>query len=295
MSVHRDIARLAARQKGYVTWAQLLQLGLTKNEIRSRIKRGILIKVHRGVYAVGHLPQSQIARAYAAVLACGPQALLSHGSAATLWNIHKRWQLPFEITAPTYHDHPGIKTHRSSTLYPRDTTTQRGIRVTSPARTLLDIAPRLSDKQLTRAVNDLRLAGYLQPNDFAELVARSRSHAGAPRLRPFAITTQNPTRSDLEDRFIKFCAKHGLPTPEINARLNGYEVDALFRAEKLIAELDGYEFHKDKATFESDRERDAAMLEIDHITVRVTDERMKRTPVKEAARLQRILESRLQV
>src|ERR1700736_65784 len=155
MTLDREIAKLAARQKGYVTWAQLLRLGLSEDQIRGRVRRGLLIKVHRGVYAVGHLPQSPIQRAYAAVLACGPKAVLSHGSAATLWGIFKRWDMPFEITAPTSHRHKGITIHRSRTLHRKDIRTHLGIRATSPAKTILDMAPRLTDKQLTRAINDL--------------------------------------------------------------------------------------------------------------------------------------------
>jgi very-short-patch-repair endonuclease len=226
------------------------------------------------------------------VLACGPGAALSHRSAASLWGIEKNWSEPFEVTAPGVRCHRGIKAYRSHSLKAADITTQLGVRVTTPARTLLDNGNRFSDKRLSRAVNDLLHTSYLQPNDFAEFVERSSGLTGVARLRRFVATAYTPTRSEFEDAFLRFAARHGLPTPEVNQRVAGHEVDALFRKQRLIVELDGYEFHKGRGAFESDRDRDADTLEADHATVRITWERMTETPAREAGRLRRILAKR---
>jgi putative AbiEi antitoxin of type IV toxin-antitoxin system/transcriptional regulator with AbiEi antitoxin domain of type IV toxin-antitoxin system/uncharacterized protein DUF559 len=285
------LASLARRQRGYLTRQQLLDLGLGSEAIRYRVKAGRLIAVHTGVYAVGHVPISPPDRAYAAVLACGPDAVLSHGSAASLWGVDKRWRTPFEVTVPSARRRSGIRIHRNS-LHRRDIRRHDGIRVTSPARTVLDISPRLRDKALVRAVNDLRIARYLQPQDLQELVDRTPTHQGAPRIRNLIDPKRSPTRSELEDAFQDLTTRFGLPPALINARVAGYEVDVLFPEEKVIVELDGYEFHATREAFETDRERDATMLEHGHQTVRITWDRMTNRREREAARLNRILAAR---
>ncbi|MBV9416665.1 MAG: type IV toxin-antitoxin system AbiEi family antitoxin domain-containing protein, partial [Solirubrobacterales bacterium] len=143
------IAALAAPQHGYVTRAQLLSLGLGRRAIQSRVARGWLIPVYAGVYAVSYVNRSPAGRAMAAVLACGENAVLSHGSAASLWGFYKYWDEPFEVTAPTVRQRPGIKVHRSIKLLRPDLDRELGIPLTSPARTVLDVAPRLADNRLT--------------------------------------------------------------------------------------------------------------------------------------------------
>ena len=135
------IAAVAARQHGVVTVAQLLAAGFDHDAVAYRRRVGRLHLLHRGVYAVGHRPPSPLATAMAAVLACGPDAALSHRSAAALWRILPRWHSPTEVTTPTKRAHPGIHIHRSPNA---DATTHYGIRVTTPARTLIDLADVLS-------------------------------------------------------------------------------------------------------------------------------------------------------
>src|SRR5436305_6691507 len=170
-AIDRQIAALAKRQRGYVTRPQLMKWGRGEGAIRYRIRIGRLLPVYSGVYAVGHLPTLPQDRAVGALLACGPAAVLSHGSAATVWGIFKRWEMPFEVTAPTLHRRRGIRVHRGA-LQRRDIKTQLGIRVTSPARTLLDVAPRIRDKALRRAVNDLRRPGQLHLQQLEEILLR---------------------------------------------------------------------------------------------------------------------------
>ncbi|HEY5429612.1 MAG TPA: DUF559 domain-containing protein [Solirubrobacteraceae bacterium] len=291
--LERSIRGLAGRQDRLVTRAQLFDLGLGRGAIRSRLANGSFVAVLPGVYALAPPRADPRARAWAAVLACGPNAILSHASAASLWGLTRRWRDPLEVTLTQGDRRPrGIRTHRCRTLRRVDTRRHLGIHVTSPARTILDIAPDTPDRILTRIVNDARREGLLHAATLADLLDRNRHHPGATRLNAFAETPTGPTRSEFEDAFLAFTKAHDLPTPLVNTRVAGYEVDALFEAEKLIVELDGWEFHNDRTAFVDDRERDSEMLKRGYATMRVTWERLRDTAGGEAARLHEILSQR---
>jgi hypothetical protein len=289
--IWRQIAQIAVEQHGNVTTAELRALGLGKDAIRYAARTGRLYRVHRGVYAVGRPPVTPFERAAAAVLACGPRALLSHGSAMALWGFWKRWDEPFEVVLAIDRRPPGIRVHRCSTLLGRDADRQHGIRVTSPARTALDMAPRLKARALTRLINDGRRAHLLTLEDLDDVAGRNPTHPGTPLLRPHLDHPHNPTRSEGEDDFPPFCERHGLPRPEMNAIVHGFEVDAYFPNERLIVELDGWEYHRDRESFESNRDRDATMLAHGIPTVRITYPRLARDAQREAARLHTILKN----
>jgi predicted transcriptional regulator of viral defense system len=288
------IAALARKQHGYLTRRQLLDIGLSSDEIKYRVRSGSLIPVYAGVYAVGHLPLAPEARAHAAVLACGDGAILSHGSAAALWKYVRHWPPRFEVIATWDRRRRGIKVHRTKTLTRRDTTRQLGVPVTSPARTVFDMTPRLkTDGALRRFVNDARLTRTFHLSDLAELLERHPRHPATKRLTQFLDPRAGgPTRSEFEDAFTDFAREYGLPTPITNTRLLGFEIDALFPEHRLIVELDGAEFHLDRYAFESDRDRDAELLAAGYVTVRITWERLKFQPAREADRLRRILRNR---
>jgi hypothetical protein len=286
------IAQIAARQQGNISRAQLIAIGMSTTSIHRWVKLGRLYRVYPGVYAVGRPPVTPLERAVAAVLACGPGAALSHSSAMTLWGFWKRWDLPFEVTLTGDRRPKGIKAHRRAGLLRRDLRVWQGIRVTSPARTLLDCAPQLPPKSLTRRINDARRQGLLQLEALADVVNRFPLHPGAPILRPHARAAQNATASGLEDDFIEFCGRFGLPTPQVNTRVAGFEVDAFFESERLIVELDSWDFHSHRTAFENDRERDATTLALGIATVRITWKRLQSEPEREAERLQAILTDR---
>lgn len=288
------IAALASRQYGYVTRAQLLAIGLGRRAIDYRIATGRLIPVHAGVYAVGHVNRTPVARAMAAVLTCGHGALLSHGSAASLWGYFKYWDGPLEVTVASAHRRRrhGIAVHRSRTLTSGDLDRQLGVPVTSPARTMLDIAPRLTKRRLNRVINDARHGPHLHLDDLADVLERNPRHPAAKRLMPFVETPTGATRSGLEDDFVRFARRYGLPAPAINTRVHGYEVDVLFPVERVIVEVDTWDTHGLRTSFESDRDKDTEMLAHGFPTVRVTEDRFKQAPEEEARRLHKILASR---
>ena len=286
------VAMIAARQNGNITCRQLLDLGLDDKAIAWRVKKGRLYRVFRGVYSVGRRPVTPHEWASAAVLACGAGAALSHGSAMALWGYWRRWDKPFEVTVVGDRRTNGIRVHRSTTLRRRETTTQLGIRVTSPARTVLDMCPRLRDKALKRTVNDALGSPWLTEDQLAETLAHHPTLPGTSRIARLIGLDGTPTRSGWEDDFPQFCADHGLPAPVMGVPLAGYILDALFPDEKVIVELDSWGFHQGKIAFETDRERDAETLARGFVTVRVTEERLDERPAEEAARLHAILTHR---
>ena len=291
-AIDAAIAAVAAKQNGNVTRGQLFDLGLDRYAIRYRVKIGRLFRVFRGVYSVGRPPITPQEWASAAVLACGAGAALSHSSAMVLWAYWRHWERPIEVTVVGDRRTKGIRVHRSTTLRRRDVTTQLGVRVTTPARTLLDMSPRLNDQQFKRAVRNALHSLWLTKDQLAEAVSRHSNLPAAKRTAKLLGLPGTPTRSDWEDEFPVFCAAHGLPAPVMGAPLLGYVVDALFVRERVIVELDSKEFHMDPIAFETDRERDAELLAHGFVTVRVTWERLEQRPRREARRLHVILARR---
>jgi Protein of unknown function (DUF559) len=291
-AIDRAIAAVAENQRGNITRRQLHELGLSNSPIANRVAVGRLYRVFRSVYSVGHPPTTPHQRAAAAVLACGPGAALSHSSAMALWGYWRNWDKPLEVTVVGDRRTAGIRVHRSTTLRRRDVTFQLGIRVTSPARTLIDMSPRLKDKAFKRTVNNALGSLWLTEGQLAETLARHPTLPGVKRIAALIGLAGTPTRSGWEDDFPRFCADHGLPAPVMGLPFGGYILDGVFVAERVIVELDSWRFHKGKIAFETDRERDAHMLANGFVTVRVTEERLDGRPRQEAERLHAILESR---
>jgi hypothetical protein len=285
-----EILELARRQHGHVARWQLLGLGVSQGLIQGRLDSRAWTSVHKGVYCIGPRRNDPISRAAGAVLACGQGAVLSHESAASLWGLLPRWEFPLHVTAQGRRERPGITGHRCPSLAPRDVTRQHGVPTTTRARTVLDVAPGLTAKALTRLVNDALRSRHLRRAALQDVISRSPLHPGTKLLKPFAEATTNPTNSTFEDDFLVFVEKYNLPTPLINVRVNGRQVDAYFPEHRLIVETDGWEFHKDHAAFEDDRDRDAENLRSGISTVRITRDRFDTSPDYEAARLLEIMD-----
>jgi very-short-patch-repair endonuclease len=270
-----EIATTAVRQHGHITRRQLRALGANDTLIARWRQAGRLVRVHAGVYAVGYRRVEPVAVAMAAVLACGDNALLSHDSAAALWG-WRRWPRTPEVTSTLARRRPGIFTHRTRSMPRADRDRQLGVPVTSPERTIREIESRLTRKQFTRVVKDASLQ-------------RRLDDAAVTRLLGYPA---EPTRSEFEEAFRRFCRRFGLPRALTLADVHGYEVDALFAEQRLVIELDGWEFHRSRVAFGDDRDRDADLLDFGYETVRITWERLHEMPEREAARLKRILARR---
>ena len=283
------IGAVAAKQYGNITRAQLLGLGLTPSDIKYRLSIGRLYPVFRGVYSVGHPPDTMLQRACAAVLACGPHAGLAGASAMTHLGFWKRWDLPFEVVVTQGNPRPrGITVHRPRSIASRDIRTHLGIRTTTPARTIFDLAPRLNDKQLARDVNNALHSRYLTRSALADLLARHPNHPSTKRLLYFVTTTGGPTLSDWERELPAFCRSQGLPEPLMSRRAASHTPDASWPNLGIVLELDSWEFHNTRVDFETDRDRDVDYLAADLIPIRITWERMINGADREGARLRKI-------
>lgn len=267
----------------------MIALGLTARQIQYRIRIGRLIPVYRGVYAVGHLPRLPVDRAHGALLACGPTAVLSHRSAASLWGFYRDWQFPFEVTVTEDRRPRGIRVHLSRTLVRPDLGRQLGVRTTSPARTVFDMAPRLNDRQLRRQVDDGRNRHVVRIDDLWDLAVRLPHAASADRITALLTGGHNPTRSELEALFVDICVLADAPHPLLNVVIGGVEVDAYFPVQRVIVELDSYTFHSGRRVFESDRAKDRNHLRVGIPTIRLTWEAMTFDPEGEAQTLREVL------
>jgi very-short-patch-repair endonuclease len=268
------IARIATRQHGVVAANQLVLAGLSPAGVTRRIAAGRLHRIHRGVYAVGHRSLSDEGRWMATVLACGEGAVLSHTSAAELWGIRRRPHKPSasHVTVPSTagkRRRRGIVLHRSSTLIARDCTRLQGIPVTTPARTLADLRPLLSPARLAAAVREAEFRGLA---DRGALVT-DRAH------------------SELEQRFLALCRRHRLPQPVVNVRVDRYVVDFLWREQRLVAEVDGWESHSSRSAFEDDRARDARLSVLGYRVVRFTWRQVERDPREVSGTIRALLRS----
>jgi predicted transcriptional regulator of viral defense system len=232
-SPHQAVAAVARRQHGVVDPADLIAIGLSPAAIGRWSAQGQLHRVHRGVYAVGHAVLTELGRWLAAVKACGPGAVLSHISAAALWDLIRSSSPIIHVTTPNRASPKGIRVHRVRRLHPDDVALIDGVPVTSVARTLLDLADVLQGHRAGRA------AGAHEDT--------ARSH----RRRHRRPAPHQLRRGDLLD----FCDDHGLPRPELNVLVEGYEVDALWRMRKMVVELDSYAFHRSLRAFEQDRDK----------------------------------------
>ena len=277
--------RLAEPQHGHVTRQQLLAMGVSGSEIQHLVEKGLLIRVHAGVYALGYRQRTPKAMAAAAALACGDGAVLSHDSAAALYGLREWPRIP-EVTTAVRRRRPGIRVHRSGTLMETDVTRQYGIPVTTAARAILDISSRLSDAELIQTVSDARRAARLGPTALHRLLATS---VRAARL---IDPEQAPSESILKATFLLFIRQHRLPPPLTEQPFHGFRVDAIYPAHRLIVELDGYDFHRDRAQFETDRARDAVALAHGFVTFRITWRRLTVEPARLAAQLRAVLAAR---
>jgi very-short-patch-repair endonuclease len=282
----RRVAQVAGRQHGAIARRQLVSIGLGAGAIATRVRAGRLHRVHQGVYAVGHPRLSREGRLMAALLAFGPAAVLSHRSAAELWGIGRRGAL-VEVTVRTARRaRAGVRIHRSP-VPPEHRTVLRGFSVTTPARTIIDLADESPRREVERGIDE---AEYLRLDctGLAPLPGRRGAGRLARILRDHAAGTTR-TRSELEERFLLLCVEHGLPRPEVNARLQGFEVDFVWRAAHLVVELDGHAAHGTRRAFERDRLRDAELTAAGYGVIRVTWRRLTQEPAAVAVQLRRAL------
>jgi len=285
---------IAARQHGVLTRDQLRSAGMARSAISRRVAAGRLQRLHRSIYAFGVASGSPPAVALAAVLACGPGAVLSHCSAAVLWGLVEGPHTgPHDVTVPGRHrvGDAGIRAHRTRALLAGDWTTSAGIPITRPPRTLVDVAAVLDRRALERALDEALVLRLARTSEVRAALRRAGRVRGSAVLAALLARDAGPTltRSVAEERLLALVREAGPPPPRLNPRVQGLEVDLLWVAERVVVEMDGFAYHGGRAAFERDRARDARLQAAGYATIRVTWRQLEGSPAPTLARIALLL------
>jgi hypothetical protein len=276
-SLDAEVAQIAARQHGVVTAKQLSEAGWGRMAVSERSRNGRLHRVYRGVYAVGHPGLSLHGRFMAAVLACGEGAVLSHGSAAVLWKLLKPLDGPIHVSTSTtagLAKRSGIHLHRCQALAESPSSPSylpsRGRR--GGGLLLTTRRDNIPVTTVARTIEDLRRTAFPP-----RLVRRAIRQAELMGLRLDGIESDR-TRSDLEALFLELCRCYGLPLPEVNVKLGRWEVDFLWRGQRIVVETDTWTYHRGSAAFEDDHVRDLDLRAAGYTVLRFTDQQLENEP-----------------
>ena len=288
--VERVIAAVAGRQDNVITLDQLLGAGLGRGAVAHRLEARTIQRMHRTVYLLGAAPPTPMARARGAVLAVGDAAALSHRSAAELYGLLPAASGDVDVTVVGSNPgvHPGIRLHRPRALAPIDVVTMGGIRITSVARTICDLAATESSAEVEHAFQEALYRRIVTPGALAAVLGREPARRGAPAIRAL-IRDPRLTRSQRERLLLKLIDQAQLPRPVTNVRTLGHLVDVLWPNERLIVEFDGWRAHGHRRAFETDRKRDQILVAAGYRVVRITDRQLLDEPVAVVARIAQAL------
>jgi very-short-patch-repair endonuclease len=243
---HSRVWGLARLQHGVVSHAQLVELGLSPEAIRHRVAKGRLHRIHRGVYAVGRPELTQQGIWMAAVLRVGPDAYLSHQPACAHWGLSRPPRGPIDVSlnAAVFRQLPGIRVHRRPSLPDEDLTVHDGIPITTPTRTLIDLATILTPNRLEAAVNEADVLDLVDPETLRNALDDRKGQRGVGPLRAILDRhTFRLTETELERRFLRIVRRARLPIPDTQVRLAG-RVDFYWPDLGLVVETDGLRYHR---------------------------------------------------
>jgi very-short-patch-repair endonuclease len=277
----RTIARLA--RYGVVARAALLSADVSARQIERRVERGVLHAVHRGVYAVGHTSLSREGRWLAAVLACGDGALLSHWSAAALWELVTHESADPHVTTDRRRRPEGVCPHRAR-LTAADRAIRHGIPVTSVSRTLVDLAPLVGEERLERIVGEAQFRRRFNVAAIREALER-RPNRALRRL----LDDLNPTQSQLEDAFLRLCRGHRIPPPRAQVRDGRKRPDFVWAERRLVVEADSWLAHGTPRAFQADRTQSNALQLAGWTILRFTHADVTRRPELVARQIRAVL------
>jgi very-short-patch-repair endonuclease len=274
---------VAGAQGGVVSRAQLVARGIPAKAIEYRVKVGRLRALHRGVYAVGHDALPTRGRLVAGLLVAGPNAALSHRTAAGLWKLTPSMPQLVEVTTTTNRprSRPGLAFHRAREL---DTRIRDDLPVTSPIRTLKDLAATRPYDEVERVTSEALVLQLVNQHALAQ-----QQGPGAAVLARLAGAGVAPTRSELERLFLKAVLKFGLPKPLTNHRIGPHEVDFCWPEHRLVVETDGARFHAHHIANRRDHPRDADLQLRGYAVLRFTWQDVVQRPAEVAARVGRFL------
>ena len=266
----RLIALVAARQDGIVLREQLAALGLKRGAIAHRRHRGLLVRLHDGVYLWGQPEPTTRARGRAAAAASGRGAWVSHAWGLAMWDLRAADDSPVDVSVVGRRVRaPAIRGHESGPVRAGDVRLLDGIPVSSPARALLEAAAELSPRDLAAAVERAQIKRLVTARDIARAIERAPRRAGVSAMRAL-LDEAGFTRSVAERRLKAVLRAARLPPPVFNGRAEGYEVDVLWRRERVVMEFDSYTFHATRAALIRDRERTAALQRARYVVLRTT-------------------------
>jgi very-short-patch-repair endonuclease len=285
----RTVMSEAALQDGAISVAQLRAAGMGGRAVEHRLRTGWLRRLHRGVYLVGPLA-GPLASEYGALLACGRRSAISHHAAGGVWKLAAPDPERVDVTVAAGHrrSRAGLVVHHAQ-LGRGDVRLVGRLHVTSPARTLRDLASVLSERDLEHAVNEAQVLGLVRPHDLHSLLAEGTRPRGAVKLRALLTDLPQVTWSELERRMRVLIDRVGLPRPRTQARVLRYTVDFLWPAERVVVEVDGFGPHGTRMRFEDDRARDAALVAAGYRVLRFTWRQLDHEPELVAARLAVVL------
>lgn len=290
VATDQAIAAIAERQGGIIDHGQLRELGLSAAGIGRRVRAGRLHAKYRGVFAVGHRKIGTDGLWWAAVLAYRPDGVLSHRSAAAAWDLRRSSSRTVDVTVGLggRARRLGVRLHRSRSLPPDEVTTLDGLPITTPARTLLDLAATgLRCRPLEAALNRAELLRLLDFDELQRLLARYPGRTGSPSLKA-VLARYEPadTRSELEDLVLELCHVHGLPRPQVNCVIEGKVRDFYWPRAGLVVEADSYTWHRSPSALNDDRERDVELTLAGYRVLRFTWEQVaeRRAYVADAIR-----------
>ena len=256
------MAQVAAAQRGRVASRQLIAVGMTRHMVHTRVRRGSLHALHRGVFAVGHPGRVELGEETAALLAYCDGAALSHRSASWLWGFLKTPPEEVELVLPrerTARSRPGIHVHHSRSITPADFTTRHRLPVVRPALALLQLAEQSDDRELELAVDEGLATRIVSRTKLREVVAsHGRGRPGARDLAELAEGSRpsSLTRSEAEERLRTMILDACLPTPQMQAPVHGFTADFYWPAAGYAVEFDGYAFHSSRRAWQRDRTKD---------------------------------------
>jgi very-short-patch-repair endonuclease len=263
--------------------------GMTSKAIAHRIHVGRLHPLWRGVYAVGRPGIDQLGRWMAAVLSCGPHALLSHRSAAALWGMtHGTARLEVVVPAGTTRRRPGITVHRRAGLDVEDRRVVHGIPATDPVATLVDLGSCAPTWQMERVINEADRLDLVDPEALRLGIESLSRRPGIGRLKHL-LDTQTFTDSGLERRFLAIVRSAGLPLPETQAWVNGFRVDFYWPHIGLVVEADGLRYHRTSGAQATDRRRDQTHTAAGLTTVRFAESQIRFEPHRVKATLASVM------
>jgi very-short-patch-repair endonuclease len=249
------------------------------------VRSGRLHRVHRGVYAVGHPVLTRDGRWLAAVLACGEGAVLSHRSSAALWGVAKEGRRTAVTVRHGSSGPKGLEVHRTRRLEGTEVSVRNGIPTTTLPRTIRDLADQMTDQELSRAIHQAEVTHSLA----ARTLHATPGRRGAGRMRRAATAERDRTRSQLERTFLRLCEEHGIEKPRTNDHVAGLEVDFHWPAQRLVAETDGWAYHRTRAAFELDRRRDQQLARAGYRVLRFTHRQLEEEPAEVAGTLRAAL------